>query len=1093
MKTFSRILLLLLVVALALPAYATSPEGGEKDKESLQKTYTNDIWDFISINNILMYMSNNGRMAYNSKSEGSGLEWPQGSAKYVIFTDGIMWGGKVQGEPRTGGATYVPGLQAGTILPDGTADEPSDDRFRLYKAIKMGAEAFSQLPAEDSVRLKKDYEEWPVMDGAPWKDMNNNGVYEPDFTEFLEWGGNTDSLLSDSPFLPGDETIWFVSNDRDPVRTQNLYGTQPIGIELHTLVWAYRQTGPLNNMLFTKYTVINKGTDDLTDAYFSKWSDPDLGDAFDDFVGIDTMLSLGYVYNGLAKDEVYGVPPAAGYDFFQGPIVESPGDSAVYNFGIRQGYKNLPVSTFAYYINGSSIYRDPALHEPRGTTEMYNYMQGLLFNGGRYIDPTTSEIVKVCLAGDPNTGEGWIDGIVNSPGDRRFLMTAGPFTLAVGDTQEVVVATIVGQGADRLTSIKVLKFYDKFAQVAFDTNFDLPKAPPPPIVNVSLQDKRAIMHWGDPKMVAKVESHDDRGFKFQGYNVYQFPTSSSLLSDGIRLATYDITDGITVIFDEVIDEKTGIILSMPTQFGSDIGVIRLYDIDIDRLTDRPLVNNQPYYFAVTSYAYSDDPESNVRQLESSPEIIEIRPQIEDPGWRFGDEADEEIPVDHTSGTSAGFVEVVSVDPLEMTGHTYEVTFTSRGRDTTTYDHYLLGSASDREIMEVDDFAEWTLTDIETGEILVNRDTTFEGLEKDYFILDGFKIGVSGTGFYHQFNKDGYDKGAPLENHDEILRIQWEGGAEPFEGYASTRGEGGYIWQLGYTSASEDSKKERWGSAIKGYEVEKIIEIRFSSEETSFGYCYLYGVAPPYRYDGYYESTIQVWDVSDPNPENHVQLQYAFTEKTNSGGHNQTYAPTASANDKEILYILDVPYSDTPNPEWTVEGFSLREGSPNMPIIYWGWYLVKSNYVGYKQPWNDGSLYRITPKVAFAANDKFVFTTMKSTYDQAVAVKDVDEISVFPNPYYGANAREQNKYQRFVTFNHLPSSAKFKIYTVSGVLVRSFEKEDDGTQYATWDLQNFNGLPVASGLYYVHIEMPDLGVEKILKVAIIAETQFLDRI
>jgi hypothetical protein len=52
-------------------------------------------------------------------------------------------------------------------------------------------------------------------------------------------------------------------------------------------------------------------------------------------------------------------------------------------------------------------------------------------------------------------------------------MTAGPFTLAVGDTQEVVVSTIVAQGSDRLSSIKVLKFYDKFAQLAFDNNFSI--------------------------------------------------------------------------------------------------------------------------------------------------------------------------------------------------------------------------------------------------------------------------------------------------------------------------------------------------------------------------------------------------------------------------------------------------------------------------------------------------------------------------------------------------------------------------------------------------------------------------------------------
>jgi len=51
--------------------------------------------------------------------------------------------------------------------------------------------------------------------------------------------------------------------------------------------------------------------------------------------------------------------------------------------------------------------------------------------------------------------------------------------------------------------------------------------------------------------------------------------------------------------------------------------------------------------------------------------------------------------------------------------------------------------------------------------------------------------------------------------------------------------------------------------------------------------------------------------------------------------------------------------------------------------------------------------------------------------------------------------------------------------------------DDATSFHRWDLQNENNLPVGSGLYIVHIDMPDLGTTKILKVAIIQEKQILD--
>ena len=94
-----------------------------------------------------------------------------------------------------------------------------------------------------------------------------------------------------------------------------------------------------------------------------------------------------------------------------------------------------------------------------------------------------------------------------------------------------------------------------------------------------------------------------------------------------------------------------------------------------------------------------------------------------------------------------------------------------------------------------------------------------------------------------------------------------------------------------------------------------------------------------------------------------------------------------------------------------------------------------------------------------------------------------------------NSEELNKYNRFVTFSHLPYYAKIRIFNLAGVLVQTIEKEDDG-QFERWNLANEEGLPVASGLYIAYLELRtadgvDLGT-KILKVAIIQEQQILDR-
>ena len=51
--------------------------------------------------------------------------------------------------------------------------------------------------------------------------------------------------------------------------------------------------------------------------------------------------------------------------------------------------------------------------------------------------------------------------------------------------------------------------------------------------------------------------------------------------------------------------------------------------------------------------------------------------------------------------------------------------------------------------------------------------------------------------------------------------------------------------------------------------------------------------------------------------------------------------------------------------------------------------------------------------------------------------------------------------------------------------------DEDTFTYSWNLDNDNNLPVASGLYVAHVDMPEAGVEKVLKLAIVQEQQFLE--
>ncbi len=89
------------------------------------------------------------------------------------------------------------------------------------------------------------------------------------------------------------------------------------------------------------------------------------------------------------------------------------------------------------------------------------------------------------------------------------------------------------------------------------------------------------------------------------------------------------------------------------------------------------------------------------------------------------------------------------------------------------------------------------------------------------------------------------------------------------------------------------------------------------------------------------------------------------------------------------------------------------------------------------------------------------------------------INVVPNPYYGYSAYETNQLDTKVKFTNLPPKCTISIYTLNGVLVRRIKKDDPTTTSADWDIKNQANVPIASGVYIIHIDAGELG-EKVLK-------------
>jgi hypothetical protein len=279
--------------------------------------------------------------------------------------------------------------------------------------------------------MEFNYNNWPGELGAPYTDVNGDGKF---------------TRGTDLPKVLGDETLFYVANDLDTATTASTYGSTPIGIEYQQTFYAFN-TPELEDVVFKHIKIINKSANTINDMYLSYWADDDMGFAGDDFVGCDTLLSLGYTYNADNNDDdnYTTPPPAVGRVLLKGPV---------------NGNDTLKMTSFIVGTKGTYT-PDPNLGEYKGTVEFYNYMKGFFHDGKEITDIHSGDTTKFMVAGDPINktgwfeGEGWLEG--PGAGDRRYTMSSGPFNMEAGDTQNVVYAIFMARGTDNINSVKKLK------------------------------------------------------------------------------------------------------------------------------------------------------------------------------------------------------------------------------------------------------------------------------------------------------------------------------------------------------------------------------------------------------------------------------------------------------------------------------------------------------------------------------------------------------------------------------------------------------------------------------------------------------------
>ncbi len=1112
------LILSLVLLSSTISTYAKGEEG-KKGKVLYKTTGTPGITKF-NISNVSTFIGNDGYTDNNITGD-SGFQFPIGSGKTVFYESGFIYGGYVNREWRVGGSTYTRGQLAGRILGTGaTATRESADlpHVRIYRVRRdykdPNADYSKEISDEGSTKdaifkqYDTDWKEWRWQDGAPYDDVNKDGKYDPNV---------------DIPGIPGaDQTIWFVANDMDATQAQKLYGSVGLGIEMQATAWGYNQQNALGDGLFRKFVMINKGATAVDSCYVAMWSDPDLGgDAADDLAGCDTTLSLGFVYNGDDGDPSYGTYiPASGFDFLQGPIVKGlASDVAIFKNKTKPGYKNLPMSAFFLFTQGNANYGDPTLgNYTNGALRVRNLFQGKVGTlGTPFRDPLTGKTSKYFAPGDPVTGQGWVDGILFPKNDRRIGTVAGPFVLAAGDTQEVVVGQLAAGGIapiDRLGAVALLKYQDLQVQQAYNNFFKVPTPPKAPIVQLdpitklgkaTEMDQELVINWGeDQATVAAIEAHNELGYKFQGYCVYQLPRITSQLNEGKLVATFDLNDLVGNIESTVFDTQSKTITKKFTKFGQNTGIQRYIRLNKDyiRSGQPPLANGTEYYYVVSAYSYNPDPSAVPNVLETLSSRIKAVPHQANPGVRYGSSINSVVPVTHTKGGSDGNASVKVIDPTKTNGNTYEVSFTGTSGNT-----------------------KWDLTNKTTGVKVLTGVSEFLGTRAP--IVDGLQIDVTGAANDVKYilvteNANGKlatpamgcfafnSSGFPLSpsGEDRPGSTQQKNGNNVWGIHTAEVGDGTNATFTFFKTRTTQSNA-RWPLLIPND-----FEIRFKAGAKGW-------IFPGSTYGSggkMADIPFELWNVGmKADASDDVRyFPYVLDESNANAGNGKfdlsgvDHTISGGTNDPQTdWFYWAIPKDQTPGQAGynaiVAQGAAHAYLDPTTTagtdawrrMVLVGWNLADVSALGSlaagKEMPEVGTVFKLIttkPNQPGTTGDFFTFTAPSVTIDAAIAKDDVENINVFPNPYYGVNPREINKYQRYVTFSHLPQVATFRIFNLAGQLVRILQK-DSPSQFFTWDLVNGDSFPVASGLYIVHIDMPDLGKTKILKLAVIQEQQILD--
>jgi hypothetical protein len=258
----------------------------------------------------------------------------------------------------------------------------------------------------------------------------------PDAPDVVAWPADLGAPIdaTGAPRVPASgQIVWTLYHDAEASAHTILHG-DGLGAEVRQTLLGFGGSAPLRRSVVVRWHITNRSASAWDDLYVGFWADAELGGAFDDLCGSDSTLGLGYVYNAIDADSDYGAAiPAAGI--------------ALLGAATAQG--ELPFApSFNVWRNGE---------DPETETQARNLLNARRLDG-------TAHPHRFLFPDDPTRTTPPPAEVDRTPGDKRMLMAAGPYSVAAGDSLVLEGLMLVSRAdgvVPRLASVVQLR--DDFA------------------------------------------------------------------------------------------------------------------------------------------------------------------------------------------------------------------------------------------------------------------------------------------------------------------------------------------------------------------------------------------------------------------------------------------------------------------------------------------------------------------------------------------------------------------------------------------------------------------------------------------------------